>query len=912
MLVDTLKKSGFNLARALSKAWVQFLIVAALVFLIPGVLGHPFASGDNLIQFNPLRVLAGKIEAKGNLPLWNQFIWSGTPLLAGFNAGVFLPTSWPYIFLPPSTAWGIAQGLPYFFAALGFYRLMKELGNTDFASRLTGLSFAFSGVMIGQGVHLDMITGISMAPWLLLCASRILEPGSRSKFRDAIYLAITYAVVVLAGAPEAMLDELIVLLVYSTVRLFQLRTAWLKNLLWLAGAGILALGLSAAQWVPGLAFQKISQRASPSYAFVSFGAFAPQYFYSFFAPYLFGGPGAVPMNGYFGPFTWEEVTIYPTIGPIIALFATIGRTIRKSLESKLIPFAAIAVVGIILALGPYTPLESLTYHIPLYGQQRLQGRNILAFDVAIFAFFAIWLDRITVHDEKKNSRLRWLSFLPAAVVLVLYVAFFHSPQIVSTFFHASTLAPAISVGNTAIVFAITFATALLSGIVYFVVQKNRPKSAKYLIVSAVVLDLVFFNIFGGLGTSTHLAQFNADTPAVVRLHALLGDKYRFALYDPLLYDYRQINAVGQPDLNISAGNLSIGGYGSLAIGSYQAATSTHTQDSFAPSLLASPLIDTLGTKVLITTWQYLITRYGSTTPVPLPYFYLPAFATSPTPPATAIYPDFRYAPTDQSPTDTTGLFGRTLNVSSVNVGIGHTFAQGSIQRVGLLMPNNSITWLSPAGTMAPDVLRFKVSTSGPTTLVPAVGVVVRQLLPVGILDPQKALVTGVGVDSSQGYFAITGPLSSYLTYPHYLQIGNSLGFTTFENSQAKQLLQVSGQARITQQSTDLNGTLHLSVHATSGSIIRWAEAYAPGWQVRYNSETSNDTILRPTIPDGPLQMINVPPGDWKITVFYDPSSAHEGLDLTLLFAALTLVLLAINLYRQRSHTPSPKPQNMKP
>lgn len=892
-----------TLARHLSKAWVQFLLLVFVIFVIPSFFGHPIAAGDNLIQFNPLRMLAAKIERGGNLPLWNQYIWSGTPLLAGFNAGVFLPTSWLYVILPPAIAWGTVQGLPYFLALLGFYLLMREMGITDFTARVTALLFGFAGVMIGQGVHLDMITGISLAPWMLLCASRIIEPGPHSRFRYAIYLAILYSMIVLAGAPEAMLDEVIMLVVYSLTRIIQLRTEWLKKLLWLAGAGLLALGISAAQWVPGLAFQKISQRASPTFAFVSFGAFAPQYFYSFFAPYLFGGPGALPISGFYGPFTWEEVTIYPTIGPIIALFATISRAAKRTLESKLLPYLLVAIVGTILALGSYTPIESLLYHVPLYGEQRLPGRNVLMLDVAVFAFFAVWLDRILTNSWDESSGSRWLSFLPVAVIGILYVTYFTSPGFLTRFLHASPLAAKLPVLDVALVFAISLVTSISSGLVYFRTQGRSRKSRNGVLLSVIVVDLLVFNLFGGLGTPVNLSQFNATSRQMAYVHSLIGSGSRFAVYDPLLYAYGQMNAVGQPDLNIGAGNRSIQGYGSLSLNSYESATQTHTQASLSPPLLASPLVDTLSTKVVLTSWHYLTTGYGSPTAVPLPYFYIPSAAANDSPPPVAEYPNYQSAPLELDATDTAGMFGRTMAITGIDVSTGHTFSAGSIQAVGLLQPSGSVLWLSqakpPSNKTVPGALHYQTSGQARSDQVPAVGVIVRQYLPAGLPDPQKALVTGVGVDSAHGYFALFGPLSSYLTYPHYRQVGMSGNLSVFENSQSKPILQPTGQVEIVSHQTASNGTLDLKVKASANARIDWAEAYAPGWKAKYVSMSGKASMLLPTVQSGPLQQITVPQGEWDITVYYHPSPVYLGILVSLVAVAATLLLLALNLLRTR-------------
>ena len=70
----------------------MLVAVPVVIFVLPDVFfGHLLLTGDNLQQNYPLRVLVGSMYRHGQLPFWNSYIFSGTPLLAGFNAGAFYP-----------------------------------------------------------------------------------------------------------------------------------------------------------------------------------------------------------------------------------------------------------------------------------------------------------------------------------------------------------------------------------------------------------------------------------------------------------------------------------------------------------------------------------------------------------------------------------------------------------------------------------------------------------------------------------------------------------------------------------------------------------------------------------------------------------------------------------------------------
>ena len=66
-------------------AVLLLLVLPVLVYGIPPLLGHPVLPGDDLTQNFPLRVLAGQEIRSGQLPLYDPYIWSGAPLLAGWE-----------------------------------------------------------------------------------------------------------------------------------------------------------------------------------------------------------------------------------------------------------------------------------------------------------------------------------------------------------------------------------------------------------------------------------------------------------------------------------------------------------------------------------------------------------------------------------------------------------------------------------------------------------------------------------------------------------------------------------------------------------------------------------------------------------------------------------------------------------
>src|SRR5439155_5733788 len=89
----------------------------------------------------------------------------------------------------------------------------------------------------------------------------------------------------------------------------------------------------------------------------------------------------------------------------------------------------VALAGVVLALGGNTPFGSLLVHLPLFGGQRLQSRNILVADLALAVLLAYWADHPFVERSHltrpaSQGRRRYLHTVlrvlpPLAVIAVV-------------------------------------------------------------------------------------------------------------------------------------------------------------------------------------------------------------------------------------------------------------------------------------------------------------------------------------------------------------------------------------------------------------------------------------------------------------------------------------------------------------
>ncbi len=195
----------------------------------------------------------------GELPFWNQYIFSGTPLMADFNAGAFYPLMGLFVALPDRAAWIATEVVLFSAIAIGMYAFLRALKLSTVACFLGAATFAFAGPVLSQVNHVDMTEGFAAIPWMLLAVHHIVRDG---RWRWAVVLGIAYATVILGGAPEAMLDEALLVIAYAVISAGFSAERWWKVLSRCATGAALALSLAAIQWLPGLEAIRNSQRGA--------------------------------------------------------------------------------------------------------------------------------------------------------------------------------------------------------------------------------------------------------------------------------------------------------------------------------------------------------------------------------------------------------------------------------------------------------------------------------------------------------------------------------------------------------------------------------------------------------------------------------------------------------------------------
>ncbi len=642
------------------------LLVPLLAIGIPSLLGyHVMMVWDNQIQNLPLRVLVGRDIAAGHLPLWDPFVWSGTPLLGGFNAGAFYPPVLLFAIFSSFTAWALTWILTYWISVVGMYLLCRKLGMSTLPAAVATATYSFSGIMLQMVVHVMVIEADAWLPWMLLGIEGLLyairgsnhlpydlksqarsdEPQSDTDVDEVIsnqvsietpalpwmkviawmiLIAFSLSMIILSGSTSSTAAAVIVagfVILWHTAQrkpyiAVRQRIAFMVASLLACAWGI---ALSATQLLVGLSFVGMSQRNNGFSGYL-FGTF-PLPFSRWLQALL---PGIAGGSGNFGlPSSALPINHNPYIGllPLVAFFAlasvSIGRY-RYPEASKWTMWIVLAIIGVLLAAASGFPGGSVLAHVPFYGSIRVQGRMVVMTDLAVSVVLGFWLERIITAQNSTSAWIRTrkeliASMAPMLIAVILAVVGLAYPTLIEIMLGVGKHSRHIgrSMWPLTVVTLILAITVLLFVVI---VDRIQPRSIRLFVTVFTVIDIGFFGAtmapgfqFFGLNSLAPTASNFASTIADKTTPGPIIPGARYAIWDPNISNLSDVFHLAQPDQNVLGNISSIQGVGSAVWGVYDSVTCTHPFDSLRTSSLSSSISNELDIGTLLVAKNAFVT-----------------------------------------------------------------------------------------------------------------------------------------------------------------------------------------------------------------------------------------------------------------------------------------------------------------
>jgi hypothetical protein len=421
------------LARGSSGRYTAFLAIAllaayALVFFHRVLPAGCFVASDFHLTFEPLRNILAEAFDRG-LPLWNDRLGNGTPLLANpMHAALYLPNLL-FAQFPGARTLTLLTVAHLLFGACGTWLLSRRLGSGPSGSWIAAVVFGFGGAAVSATSFVNLSWSVAWLPWLLLATGHAWDE------RFGIASVLPLAVVV--GGLLALGDPFILLAGACGVGLwgFAAVGGTVRDTLVPAVKVTVAVAVGLAMASPLLlAAARYFPASVRAVGFTPEGvttwSFHPALAINLVVPSPFGDPGAIGLDRF-----WA-VTLFPErgaplligfyIGGLVLCLAVLG--LLESGRQRWLLGLWLGVL-VLLALGRHGPIYPLVDDMDLVAALRYPMKWMLPAMLPLALLAGQGTDMVARAASHRRDRRAFLTILLIALIGVALLAVVATPSL---------------------------------------------------------------------------------------------------------------------------------------------------------------------------------------------------------------------------------------------------------------------------------------------------------------------------------------------------------------------------------------------------------------------------------------------------------------------------------------------------
>ncbi len=389
-------------------------LIASLIIVGIGVLFFSdflFSSKNfyfrDILNFHyPLRKVLIESYFRGELPLWNPFIYLGQPMLANPNYMAFYPSNLFHLFLPFNYAFKLHFIIHPILAGLGAYFLQRRLGIGCLAALTGSLAYEFSGTLLSFLNLYNIIPAVALLPWIGFAFVGALEDRW---LKRSLILGALLGLQIIAFEPLMFQCLILIIVALAAYHLLEAKDR-LKALGNMLRIGLISaafgLGLAAIQVLPTLELLPLSARGYLDLGSASRWSMHPLDFLNTIVPNLFGSYYTID---WFSSWGWgihegrEGYLVSFFLGSCSLLLASLSFASRR--RRLWVMTSGLAFAGIFLALGKYNPAcQWLFDHVPFFALGRYPSKYFLLSTLSICVMASLGVEVLLQQSETLKER----------------------------------------------------------------------------------------------------------------------------------------------------------------------------------------------------------------------------------------------------------------------------------------------------------------------------------------------------------------------------------------------------------------------------------------------------------------------------------------------------------------------------
>lgn len=379
---------------------------------------------DMQLYFVPLGRQVWNAIRSGEGFLWTPFLGTGSPLLANLQTGFFYPPNWLHGILPFLRSFSLSLVAHFALGGIGTYALCRRVELPPASAFLAAVTYMLGGYYASLT---NLLTVLQVSAWLPLQCLTVVHHVERRSIGSFVGLLGVHLCSFLAGAPLTFLLASGLAVAYSAFRIAGRGRPRGRPLLVLTGSmavvAALVAGISMVQILPMAEYVGESIRADGlPFELATRFSLQPLRLVEFAVPPSFQDPvyrfGTKSLLTAMDPWLFSVYLGASVLVPAAAAFTDRRR------RSEALFWTAVAIVGLVLSLGHWTPVYRWLYDLlPGFAAFRYPERFFVltGFAVAMLAAHGLAALRDRSRRIRGVALVAGSALLLGAVVRALWV-----------------------------------------------------------------------------------------------------------------------------------------------------------------------------------------------------------------------------------------------------------------------------------------------------------------------------------------------------------------------------------------------------------------------------------------------------------------------------------------------------------
>lgn len=380
---------------------------------------------DNLLLTFPWRTFNSEALRKGEIPLWNPYIFCGVPHFALIQSNSLYPLTFPFDWIEPIKGMAVSMALHFALAGLLMYWWLLKIDLPVEAALLGGILFEFNGMFL---VRLSAPSYVFSGVWLPLLLIGVEYILWNRKMYGAAAIAFAVLLSFLGGHPQIFVLMCLMGALYLFYRLLLQKPGWkaASKACSLFIVGIFTgLALASFQLLPFLELVRHSAREAQPFSSYRDSALPLVALVQGILPDVFGHPvdktywltkidDLLRSGSSMWGLNYSGQNLFTGIVPLVlGAVAVLKRRCAYSLF-----FALTALFSISVLIG--TPVLNLVYwFVPTFQFSR-PDRVIYLYMASVSILGALGYAQLVRSDDQQSSRnYRAILFVTAGLLLLM-------------------------------------------------------------------------------------------------------------------------------------------------------------------------------------------------------------------------------------------------------------------------------------------------------------------------------------------------------------------------------------------------------------------------------------------------------------------------------------------------------------